>query len=132
MNKYGQFHEEHLKKIAKGLQLFNEKKYWECHEELEEWWIEDKADMARYVYWAVIQVAAAMVHYRESNLIGAQELMKKAKEKFKKAEEFQVETPLLEESLGWAEFKKLVFSTPDQPTLEDLQPIFEFQFKNFL
>ena len=46
------------------------KKYWECHEELEHHWLEDAGDNARLIYWAVIQVAAAMYHFRDDNLKG--------------------------------------------------------------
>lgn len=69
---FGQFSPSHLEKMKEGLTLFNEQKYWECHEALEDVWMEDRNDNARNVYWAVIQVAAACIHYRDSNLIGAQ------------------------------------------------------------
>ena len=38
---FGQFTPEHFEKMKKGVQLFNEQKYWECHEELEHHWLED-------------------------------------------------------------------------------------------
>ena len=39
-DRYGQFLVEHLQKIQYGIELFNEQKYWECHEELEDLWLE--------------------------------------------------------------------------------------------
>ena len=72
--------------------MFNEQKYWECHEELEHHWLEDSGDNARLIYWAVIQVAAAMYHYRDKNLIGVQGLLKKARDKLVRAEKNKVET----------------------------------------
>ena len=81
---FGQFTEEHLENTKEGVLLFNEQKYWECHEVLEDHWLESRGDNARYVYWAIIQVAAAMIHYRDENLSGARGLIAKAKEKFQK------------------------------------------------
>ena len=78
---YGQFTPEHFEKMRKGVELFNEQKYWECHEELEHHWLEDAGDNARLIYWAVIQVAAAMYHYRDENLQGVHGLIYKAKDK---------------------------------------------------
>ena len=45
--------------MREGVELFNQQMYWECHESLEDVWMEDKGDLARNVYWAVIQVVLA-------------------------------------------------------------------------
>ena len=74
------FTSEHLEKMQTGLQLFNEKKYWECHEEFEDLWLEDRGDPVRNVYWAIIQVAASLFHVRNGKIQGARGLLKKAKE----------------------------------------------------
>ena len=68
---YGQFSESHLLKIRKGVEFYNVRKYWECHEELEDHWLEDRGDNARYVYWVIIQAATALFHYEDGNLAGA-------------------------------------------------------------
>lgn len=52
---FGQFTKEHLCDVRKGVVLFNQQKYWECHEELEHHWLESRGDNARLVYWAVIK-----------------------------------------------------------------------------
>ena len=78
---YGQFTKEHLEAIKEGILLFNDQAYYECHEALEDLWLSDVGDNARLVYWAIIQVAAAMIHFREDNVIGARGLIKKAKDK---------------------------------------------------
>ncbi len=84
------FDADHLQKMAESIRLFNQQKYWECHEALEDLWMEDRQDPVRNVYWAVIQVAAACIHYRDSNLVGCQGMIAKAKEKFRRCRELNV------------------------------------------
>ena len=129
---YGQFAPTHLEKIREGVELFNEQKYWECHESLEEIWLEDRQDNARLIYWAIIQVAAACIHYRNKNLIGAQGMIFKAKEKFQKARAVGAVTDLVLEHLDWEELEGLVFAIKDQdPQLEEFAPLFDFRFKEY-
>jgi uncharacterized protein len=114
---YGQFTPEHLEKIWPGVDLFNEQKYWECHEALEELWLEDTQDPARNVYWAIIQVAAACIHYRNENLIGARGMILKAKEKFERCHSLHVITPILLERLDWAHLEALAMEIPSEPEM---------------
>lgn len=125
----GQFDRTHLQIIAEGIRLFNAQKYWECHEELEEHWLEEPGPI-RNVYWAVIQVAASMIHYRNDNLIGARGLWLKAKQKFERCEQFKIESELLEQNLSWSELKLMVRSVPNEPELTDFKQLFEFRFKD--
>ena len=120
---YGRFGAEHLSKMKQGVILFNQQKYWECHEILEEQWLEDRGDPARYVYWAVIQVACSMVHYLDNNLTGALGMLGKAKDKFSRCEEKGVETPLLYKNLSWDKLKKWVFE-------ENYRQLYGFRFKD--
>ena len=124
-----QFDQSHLEVIENGILLFNEQKYWECHEDLEHHWLEEPGPL-RNVYWAVIQVAAAMIHYRESNLLGARGLIYKAKQKFDRVEQFHVESELLDAELSWAELKKMVREVPPEPVLSDFKKLYEFRFKD--
>ena len=121
---------DHLKKMEEGIRLFNEQKYWECHEALEDVWMEDRQDPTRNIYWAVIQVAAACIHYRDSNLIGAQGMIFKAKEKFRRCRDMHLLSALAFEKLNWNEFEKLTLKIPDgnQSRLEDFKEIFDFRF----
>lgn len=130
MEKYvfGQFSPEHLEAIQEGISLFNEKKYWECHEALEDLWLDHVGDSARYVYWTIIQVAASMFHTREGNLTGAWGMMFKAQDKLRKCEALHVETKLLYDYLSWAEFKKLVFSISKKTPLEGYKELYNFKF----
>ncbi|MBY0516723.1 MAG: DUF309 domain-containing protein [Bacteriovoracaceae bacterium] len=126
------FDAEHLQKMESGIRCFNQQQYWECHEELEHVWLEDRQDPHRYVYWAVIQVAASMIHYRDDKFIGAVGMMNKAREKFKKCRELHVLSPLLEEKLQWSKLEAMVMAIPEKP--EDLklfEVIWNFRFKCF-
>lgn len=130
--KFGQFTPDHLKKMEEGVKLFNEQKYWECHEALEDVWIEDRNDPARNVYWAVIQVAAACIHYREENLVGAHGMITKAKEKFRRCQDQNVITDLAYKYLDWAELESIVMGIRDKdPELKEFVALFDFRFKSY-
>lgn len=125
-----QFDHSHLAIMEEGILLFNAQKYWECHEEFEHHWLEEPGPL-RNVYWAVIQVAAAMIHYREGNLTGARGLIFKAKQKFDRCEQNHVESELLYSELSWKELKALVRAVPAADSvLSDYSELFEFRFKD--
>lgn len=124
-----QFELEHLAIMEEGILLYNAQKYWECHEDLEHHWLEEPGPL-RNVYWAVIQVAAAMIHYREGNLVGARGLIFKAKQKFERTEQFNIESELLQSELSWKELKSLVREVPADSQLSDFKKIYEFRFKD--
>jgi hypothetical protein len=119
--------------MEEGIRLFNEQKYWECHEALEDVWMEDRQDPVRNIYWAVIQVAAACIHYRDSNLIGAQGMISKAKEKFRRCNDLHLLSPLAFHKLDWNEFETIVMRIPEgnQSKLEDFVEIYKFRFKHY-
>lgn len=123
-----EFKEEHLNHLKEGIALFNAQKYWECHEYLEDFWIEEPGPV-RNVYWAVIQVATSMFHYRQDNLNGAKGMLYKAKQKIDRCEKMHVESELLYEKLTWAKFKKLVRAVPEQPVLSDFKELYDFRFE---
>ena len=125
------FSQENLKLMEEGLKLFNSQKYWECHEALEHIWLEDRGNPIRYVYWAVIQIAAALVHYRDKNIIGARALIKKGKEKIVYCEKNSVESTFLNGSLEWEKLKSLVFDLEEDFELSHLKSLFNFRFKKY-
>lgn len=127
------FTKEHLEKMAEGIALFNEQKYWECHEALEDLWMEDRQDPTRNVYWAVIQVAAACIHYRDQNLIGARGMIYKSREKFKRCRDLHILSDLAFKHLDWDEFERLALAVPegDKSRLEDFKELFDFRFKHY-
>ncbi|AUN99782.1 DUF309 domain-containing protein [Bacteriovorax stolpii] len=124
-----QFDHSHLAIMEQGILLFNAQKYWECHEEFEHHWLEEPGPL-RNVYWAVIQVAAAMIHYREGNLTGARGLIYKAKQKFDRCEQNHIESDLLYSELSWKELKQMVRAVPAEPVISDFKNLFEFRFKD--
>lgn len=128
---YGQFGVDHLKLSGEGVKLFNKEFYWECHEALEDPWIEDRSDNARYVYWAIIQVAATLVHARDKKFSSAELMLKKAKNKFEKCHQLQVLTPLVLEFLHWEELEKIVHQIPENPVEKDFESLFHFKFSKY-
>ena len=124
----GQFDRDHLTVMRQGIVLFNTRYYWECHEELEHHWLEARGDNARYVYWAVIQVAAALVHYETKNLTGVQGMLKKAREKIRQVQLTYVESDLLRYNLDWTRSSELVLSSPVAGEIADYEPIYRYQF----
>ena len=59
-------------RFKKGLELFNEGEYFECHEVIEELWLEtDPKDPYRDLYKGVIQAAAAIYQFDRGILSGA-------------------------------------------------------------
>jgi hypothetical protein len=127
---YGQFTQEHLNLLKSGISLYNDDKFWECHEEVEDLWLSDYGDNARYVYWVVIQVATSLYHYLDDNLNGAEGMIRKAKRKLVSCEKLHVETELLYKYLDWKEFKELIRNIPDKSSLEDYNKLYKFKFKN--
>ena len=128
---YGKFGVDHLRLSRKGIELFNQQHYWECHEEFEEHWLEDRSDNARYVYWAIIQVAASLIHYRDKKLSSALTMLAKAKEKLSKCHEYNVTTTLMTEFLNWEELEALVNAIPVDANLEDFEALYHFRFTKY-
>ncbi|MDH4468729.1 MAG: DUF309 domain-containing protein [Bacteriovoracaceae bacterium] len=128
---YGQFSWKHLACMRSGIETFNQQKYWECHEELEHEWLEDRNDSARYVYWAVIQVAATMIHYRDKKIIGCLGMLKKSQEKFRKCRELNVLTDITFEYLSWERLENLVLPLGQESALSDFESLYQFRFTNY-
>lgn len=117
--------------MKQGIADFNAQKYWECHEALEDVWNEEAHDPVRNVYWAIIQVACSLIHYRDGQIVGASGMLNKAKEKFKRCETLSIESPLLFEFLSWKELKELVFNISDNPELAEFKKLFQFRFDKY-
>ena len=59
-------------RFKKGLELFNEGEYFECHEVIEDLWLETPSeDLYRDLYKGVIQAAAAVYQFDRGILSGA-------------------------------------------------------------
>ena len=129
---YGEFTPEHLTKMKYGVKLFNQEKFFECHEMLEKFWLEDAADEARNVYWVLIQVAAALHHVQNDNITGARSLITKAIEKADICEKKGVETALLDKYLQWSEFKSIIRAIPTPCDKSDFDRLLRFKFEQYL
>jgi hypothetical protein len=60
-------------RLVKGIQEFNQGLFFECHETLEEIWLEEHGD-DREFYQGIIQVAAGFYKWEQGVLIGAVKL----------------------------------------------------------
>lgn len=60
-----------------GIALFNAGEFYECHEVLEEFWLQATGD-ERMLLHALIQAAAALLHYQRGNLKGAFSVQQRA------------------------------------------------------
>lgn len=118
----------HLEELRKGLELFNSEHYWECHEELEHYWLEQGHDPVRYIYWALIQVATSLYHFRQSNQKGAWGQLAKAYDKILHIERNSIESTYLIKHLNWEEFKKLVKNIKESENIEWISKLQEFKF----
>jgi uncharacterized protein len=67
---HSQFYEE-------GIELFNQGRFFECHEAWEEVWKRSDGEVKLF-YQGLIQAAVAILHAQRGNLEGAQSLYEKA------------------------------------------------------
>lgn len=56
--------------LVRGIEEFNEGRWYECHDTLEELWAGEQGE-ARDLYQGILQVAVALHHWREGNHRGA-------------------------------------------------------------
>ena len=115
--------------MREGIELFNSERYWECHEALEDIWLEDRGEPARYVYWAVIQIACCLLHSRDGNLAGAEGMLEKSKDKFRRWEKEEPVNHLLEHNLHWFTLSQMVFAISRGAPLEQYRPLHAFRFR---
>ncbi len=56
--------------LLAGILLFNERRFFECHEDLEELWKQER-DPIRYLYQGILQIGVGFHHLRNRNYRGA-------------------------------------------------------------
>jgi predicted metal-dependent hydrolase len=66
--------------FEEGIDLFNEGRFFECHEAWEEIWKRSDGDVKLF-YQGLIQAAVAILHAQRGNLEGARSLFEKASAK---------------------------------------------------
>ena len=67
-------------RLVKGIEEFNRGLFFECHETLEEIWLEDRGD-DRLFYQGIIQIAAAYFKWEQNVPMGTLKLMRSGLEK---------------------------------------------------
>lgn len=72
--------------VRRGLELFNEGAYFECHEVLEEAWVAESRP-CRALYQGILQLAIALYHAENGNFHGAVKMLRRAMEKFRQLPE---------------------------------------------
>jgi len=72
--------ESHDPRLLKGIEEFNQGLYFECHETLEEIWLEDNSEDRKF-YQGLIQVAAGYLKWEQGVLMGAIKLWRSGLEK---------------------------------------------------
>jgi len=73
--------------LAEGIQLFNEERFWECHEALEQAWHVSKGG-ERDAIQSIILTAAAFVHYQKGEDEICLSILKRAKTKIGSAKTY--------------------------------------------
>ena len=66
--------------LREGIDLFNRERFFECHEVLEEAWLEASGEQRTFLQ-GLIQIAVAFYHLRRENIIGAGRLLTAGMEK---------------------------------------------------
>ena len=66
--------------LLAGVDLFNRELFFECHELLEEAWLQSAGEQKMFLQ-GLIQMGVALYHLRRNNLIGAKRLMEAGMEK---------------------------------------------------
>lgn len=72
-----------LQEFARGIRLFNEKEFFECHDVWEELWHEERGESRRFLQ-GMIQAAVACYHLSNGNSTGAISQYMKSLDKLEK------------------------------------------------
>src|SRR3989475_6008524 len=75
--------------LAEGVHLFNEERFWECHEVLEQAWNVSKG-VERDAIQSIILTAAAFVHYQKGEEEICLSILKRARAKMALAKTFEM------------------------------------------
>jgi uncharacterized protein len=99
-----------------GIELFNSRKYFECHEALEAIWLKTAGEEKVFLH-GLIQIAAAFHHHTRRNPTGARSLLEKGWEKLERFGDVRREIDLAALRLQlrpWREFLSRV--KEEEPT----------------
>lgn len=79
--------------MCEGIRLFNDEQFFECHEVLEQAWLEASGPQ-KTILQGLIQVAVAFYHLRRENFVGARRLLAAGLEKLSELAPQQAEVDL--------------------------------------
>ena len=65
-------------RVLVGLELYNAREYFECHEVLENAWRAEKGPI-RELYRGILQIAVGYYHIQRGNYIGARKMFKRCR-----------------------------------------------------
>jgi uncharacterized protein len=89
--------------FEEGIDLFNEGRFFECHEAWEEIWKQSDGE-TKLFYQGLIQAAVAILHAQRGNLEGARSLYEKAREKLDPIADDHMGIEVAEMRVALAEF----------------------------
>ncbi len=75
--------EEKIIELLHGVEQFNNRQFFDCHETLEHLWMHDQSP-ERELIQGIIQIAVGYYHYLRDNRIGALKLLTRGLERIKK------------------------------------------------
>ncbi|HEY9677170.1 MAG TPA: DUF309 domain-containing protein [Drouetiella sp.] len=77
--------DEREKLFFEGVEQFNKREFFDCHETLEHLWTHDRSD-ERELIQGIIQIAVGYYHFLRENHVGALKLLRRGLERVKKYE----------------------------------------------
>ena len=104
----------HTDFFEQGIDLFNEGRFFECHEAWEEIWKRSDGE-AKLFYQGLIQAAVAILHAQRGNLQGARSLHQKAREKLDPLADDHMGIALGEMRVALANFIEMVTDGTTNP-----------------
>ncbi len=107
----------------RGIERFNRQEFFECHEVLEEIWLEEPPEEKPF-YQGIIQIAAAFHHVHNRNLRGARSLMEAGAAKLRRypAHHYGIDVATFLTALApWLEALRRR-QAPDQLALPTIRP----------
>src|SRR6266705_3912742 len=100
--------------FQQGIDLFNEGRFFECHEAWEEIWKRSDGELKLF-YQGLIQAAVAILHAQRGNLEGARSLYQKAREKLDPLADEHMGIALDEMRVALAEFIEMALGADGSP-----------------
>ena len=105
--------------FLKGIKLFNQEEFYQCHDVLEEIWLEETGK-ERLFLQGMIQAAVAFYHYQNGKWGAARSMLRRALEKLREAEagqQHRISAPFLFQLQQWKDALDGMISRGDREPL---------------